>query len=251
MIAAIVQARMTSSRLPGKVLLDLSGEPVLLRVVERLRQSKKLDEIIIATSVDISDDPIEALCKERNIAYVRGPLNDVLARYVLAVKKCGCDTVVRITCDSPLIDPAIVDLCIEAFEKGGFDFISNCSNGPRTFPHGLDTEVFSSQALLTADAKTQKPYDREHVTPYIYAGEGTGFKIGPAVEAMPEYKSNHRLALDYPEDYELIRKIYELFFTPGTIVDVPRVLAYLDAHPELSQLNAFRTADYERWSAKK
>ena len=251
MIGAIVQARMTSSRLPGKVALDLVGESVLYRVVERLRESKKLDKIIVATSTEASDDPIVKLCEERDISCYRGPLNDVLGRYAGAAKEFGCDTVVRITCDSPLIDPSVVDQCIEAFENGGFDYVSNSPNGPRTFPHGLDTEVFSADALERANKEATSQFDREHVTPYLYDREGTGFKIGPTVEAPFEYRSMHRLALDYPEDYELIRKVYELFFTPGTIVDVPSVLAYLDEHPELSELNAFRTADYEKWSAKK
>ena len=88
------------------------------------------------------------------------------------------------------------------------------------------------------------------MTPYIYDTTGTGFKVGPAVEAGPEFRSSHRLALDYPEDYELLEKIYERFFSPGTLVDVPQVLTYLDAHPELAALNAFRTADYERWAVK-
>lgn len=228
---------MSSTRLPGKVLLDLSGEPVLMRVVERVRQAKKVSDVIVATSVDSSDDVIFKFCRVRNIRVTRGALDDVLARYDLAASQSDADVIVRITSDCPLIDPHIIDECIGAFEEGGYDYISNCTNGPRTFPRGLDTEVFSRAALKKAHEEARETYEREHVTPYIWQNKSGAFSCGPAVTASPEYARQCRLTLDYPEDYTVIKHLYDVLFRDGGI-QIPEVLSYLDAHPDIASINA-------------
>lgn len=241
---AIIQARMSSTRLPGKVLMDLAGEPVLVRVVDRVRKAKLLGGVMIATSTDGSDDVIAGLCASRSIDAYRGKLDDVLSRYVGAAKQACCDTVVRITCDCPLIDPSVIDRCIESFRDGGYDYQSNCSAGPRTFPRGLDVEVFSHKALEEADAHATEPADREHVTPYIWKNKSGTFNVGEALQAADEYRREYRLTLDYPEDYDLIARLYGQFLPQGGIVDVPSALRFLDEHPEIASINVFRDEDH-------
>ena len=246
MIAAIIQARMSSSRLPGKVMLDLAGAPVLVRVVERVRSAKLVDVVAVATSTDPSDDPIAALCEERNIALFRGPLDDVLARYIGAAHALGCETIVRITSDCPLIDPSVIDLCIETFLEGHYDYISNCAPGERTFPRGLDVEVCATAALERADRDAKAPYEREHVTPFMRENKQNLFSVGPMVDAPSAYRRPYRLTLDYPEDYELIKRLYNDVYDGHSILDVPKALLYLDSHPEIVALNAFREADHQK-----
>lgn len=237
---------MSSTRLPGKVLLDLAGEPVLVRVQQRVQRSKHLDGVIIATSTDTGDHPIAALCEARGIRYYRGPLDDVLRRYVGAAQSAGCDTIVRITSDCPLVDPEVIDLCIESFRAGGYDYQSNCTAGPRTFPRGLDVEVFSVSALEQADGEASDLEDREHVTPFIWKNKNGNFKVGPALEASQAYARDYRLTLDYPEDYRLFKRLYAEFYSDGKIVDVPEVLRYLDKHPEVVAINSSRDADHQK-----
>lgn len=246
MIAAIIQARMTSSRLPGKVMLDLAGAPVLSRVVERVKNALHADVVAVATSTDPSDNPIAVLCEEQSIPFFRGALDDVLARYAGAAHALGCETVVRITSDCPLVDPQIINLCIETFQKGHYDYVSNCTGGERTFPPGLDVEVFSTAALERAGKEAKEPYEREHVTPFIWQNKQSLFSVGPTLEASPAYRRSYRLTLDYSEDYELINRIYAHFSGPDSVIDVPEVLRYLDSHPELVALNAFREADHQK-----
>ncbi|MEY4747475.1 MAG: hypothetical protein RLZZ416_524 [Candidatus Parcubacteria bacterium] len=239
MTGAIIQARMSSTRLPGKVLLPLARKPVLFHVVERVKAAKRLDRVIVATSTEQEDDTIKAFCKERGYDCFRGSRDDVLSRYAGAAKQYKLDTVVRITSDCPLIDPFIVDQTIAAFESAHCDYISNVLPGERTFPRGLDCEVFSRAALEKADTQARKPYQREHVTPYVHENKTREFVIGPQVNASGAYaRPQFRLTLDYPEDYELLAKLYDVFYKEGTIVSTEKVLAYLDAHPEIAALNA-------------
>jgi spore coat polysaccharide biosynthesis protein SpsF len=239
MIAIIIQARMGSTRLPGKIMLDLSGETVLWHVVERARKTKRADTVLVATTTNAEDDAIEAWCVARAIPVFRGSSEDVLARYYEAAQSLGADTVVRITSDCPLIDPEVIDRCIEVYQAGNYDYLSNCTNGPRTFPRGLDTEVFSFAALEKAQTEAKLAPEREHVTPYIWQNKKAAFKLGPALVAPPEYeRPQYRLTLDYREDYVLIKHLYDALYRPGSIVSVPDVIVYLDAHPDIVALNA-------------
>lgn len=247
MIAAVIQARMRSTRLPGKVLLPLAGTPVLCHVVERTRHARNIDKIIVATSTEPSDDAIVQVCEERGYSFFRGSHDDVLERYFGAAGAYHVDTVVRLTCDNPLIDPDIVDEVIDAFQKEKCDYMSNVLPGERTYPRGLDVEIFSFEALRKAQESAREAYEREHVTPYIHENKTGEFHIGKMVEAKALYaRPQYRFALDYPEDYELISGLYERFYAPGNIVSVQDVIAFLDQHPELAAINAARDKEYPR-----
>jgi spore coat polysaccharide biosynthesis protein SpsF len=231
-IVAIVQARMGSTRLPGKVMLDLLGEPVLVRDVNRLRRSKMLDEIVIATTHLPADDQIVSLCKERGWKYSRGDENDVLDRYYQAARSCNADTIVRVTSDCPMIDPEVVDQVIRVFlDLPGIDYVSN-TLPPRTFPRGLDTEVMTFETLKRAWTEDVDPKLREHVTPYIYRNPGR-FQIRGVFNDRD--LSSHRWTLDTPEDLAFIRAVYEHFESDDfTWIDV---LEHLDKHPEIVGIN--------------
>jgi len=231
-IVAIVQARMGSTRLPGKVMLDLLGEPVLVRDVNRLRRSKMLDEIVIATTNLPADDLIVSLCKERGWKYSRGDESDVLDRYYQAARSCNADVIVRVTSDCPMIDPEVVDRVIRVFlDLPGIDYVSN-TLPPRTFPRGLDTEVMTFEALERAWTEDEDPKLREHVTPYIYRNPE---KFQTRSVLNERDLSSHRWTLDTPEDLAFIRAVYEHFENDDfTWVDV---LEYLDEHPEIVGIN--------------
>jgi spore coat polysaccharide biosynthesis protein SpsF len=232
-IVAIIQARMGSTRLPGKVMMDLFGEPVLVRDVNRLQRSELLDEIAIATTTLSADDQIVSLCKERGWQYFRGDENDVLDRYYQAAWTFNADVIVRITSDCPMIETEIVDRLIREFlARPDIDYASN-TLPPRTFPRGLDTEVMTFEALERAWMEDKDPKLREHVTPYIYRNPNK-FKIQSVVNDTD--LSFHRWTLDTPEDLAFIRTVYEYFgnddFTWTDVVE------YLEKHPEVSKINS-------------
>ncbi|MCB9673214.1 MAG: glycosyltransferase family protein, partial [Alphaproteobacteria bacterium] len=164
---ALVQARMSSTRLPGKVLLEIAGVPALLLVIERVRRARHVDEVVVLTSDDPSDDALAAFCADRGVRCHRGSLDDVLDRYRSAVEVLRPTTVVRITGDCPLLDPNVLDLVIERYRQHspGVRYATNCS--PPTFPDGLDCEVMDAEALLEAARTATLRFDREHVTPYV------------------------------------------------------------------------------------
>lgn len=236
--AIIIQARMGSTRLPGKIMKELAGRPMLWHVADRCRRSRMANLVIIATTIQTEDDAVEEFCRVYDFLCSRGSAEDVLARYYGVARAYGVKTIVRVTSDCPFIDPGIIDVSIGAFQKNKCDYISNVVPGERTFPRGLDAEVFSFEALAKAHQSASEPYEREHVTPYIWENKRKEFLIGPTITAVPEYARNYRLTVDYPEDFVLIEKIYRDFYRPGGIVDVPKVLSFLDEHPEIAGLNA-------------
>jgi len=203
MIGCIIQARMNSTRLPGKVLMNIDEKfPALFYTVEQLKNSKLLEKIIIATSSNQEDNDIEKFCREYSIKCFRGSLENVLDRYYQCAKEFGITTIVRIPADKPLIDPEIVDEVIQKFKENSFDCVTNFQ--PSTIPSGTEVEIFSFSALETAWKNTSSAFNKEHVTPYIYKNKEQ-FKIFNVVNK--EDLSNFRWALDYKEDLELIRKI--------------------------------------------
>lgn len=206
-VVAIIQARMGSTRLPGKILLPLLGEPMLTRVVRRAARADRLDAIVVATTTDPADDAIVALAGREVWPVERGSKNDLLDRYVQAARVHRADVVVRITSDCPLIDPTIIDATIAAFEVAGCDYASNTLE-PRTFPRGLDVEVVARDALERAWREDGDPAWREHATPYLYRHPET-FQL-LAVPSPVDY-SNHRWSVDTPEDYALVNRIYDSF----------------------------------------
>jgi spore coat polysaccharide biosynthesis protein SpsF len=203
----IAQARMCSTRLPGKVLMDLGGEPMVDRVLERARRARMVDEIVVATSTDPSDDVLVEHLESRGAKVLRGSLDDVLSRYMLAARETKADIVVRITCDCPLIDPGVIDETIKAFAtQSTVDYCSNTLI--RTYPIGMDTEVLSTEALFWADAAATKPHEREHVTPFIYQ-HPERFRLrnvnAPEWAAHPDW----RLTVDTAEDLVVLRALYQ------------------------------------------
>jgi len=235
-IVAIIQARMSSTRLPGKVLAEIAGEPMLVRVVERARMAVLVDEVVVATTTDPADDPIEALCLERGYACVRGSNQDVLDRIYQAARLHAAEVIVRLTADCPLIDPGVVDQTVGTFLKSQVDFAANRLPPPwkRSFPIGLDTEVCSSQALERAWKEADKPHQREHVMPYLYEVPGR-FRVS-IVDCERDY-GHLRWTVDTPEDLELLRQIYARF---GGRDDFSwrEVLQLFEREPELAAINA-------------
>lgn len=191
---------MSSSRLPGKVLEDLGGATVLARVLERLARCEELAQVVVATSVDPSDDPV---AQASAVPVVRGPLEDVLERYRLAVAEHPCDAVVRITADCPLIDPAVVDSVVHRWREGGEAYVANVIE-PRTFPKGMDTEVISRAALDEAAADATDGYDREHVTPFI---RDRPDRFPQAAVTRSPSLSHLRMTLDTQDDLEALRRL--------------------------------------------
>jgi len=234
--AAIIQARMGSSRLPGKVLKDIGGEPMLFRVVVRARRARTISQVIVATTTDAGDDPVAAFCGSRGIPCFRGDPYDVLDRYYQAARLFSARVIVRLTADCPVIDPGEIDRTVDAFNAAGVDFAANRLPPPwkRTTPIGTDTEVVTFDALARAWREAEAKYAREHVMPYLYEEKGR-FNI-LLVDHDPDL-GHLRLTVDTPEDLELIRRIYA-FFEDTDDFSLDEILTLLDQHPELLQVNA-------------
>jgi glutamate-1-semialdehyde aminotransferase/spore coat polysaccharide biosynthesis protein SpsF (cytidylyltransferase family) len=202
-IAAVVQARMGSSRFPGKTMADIVGRPMLWHVVQRVRRARLVDNVVVATTPKTSDDEIALFCDREGIACFRGSEEDVLDRFYNAAKAIAADAVVRITADCPLIDPEVIDRVIARFQQGDCDY---CCNILRyTYPDGLDTEVFSFPALEQAWREATKPAEREHVTLYFVNGK---FRVIDVVSDSPVPPGKHRWTVDHPGDLEFVRGIY-------------------------------------------
>ena len=228
----IVQARMTSTRLPGKVLLPLAGEPILTRLVHRLRRVQRAHGIVIATTTNPTDDPIAALCAQLGVPCYRGSEHDVLSRYADAARLHGADAVVRITSDCPLIDPALIDQVIAVYEEGDSDYVSNML--PPSWPYGMAVEVFSAAALQQAHAEATQAAEREHVTPFIY-WHPERYRLRNV--ASPVDLSHHRWTVDTPEDYELVRRLFEALIPAHPEFTQEDILDVLDAHPDWLAIN--------------
>ena len=231
-ILAILQARFTSSRLPGKVLKPIIGRPMLALQIERVLQAKKIDQLIIATSTDPSDDGLETLGREINAPCYRGSLNDVLDRFYQAAQTFKPVHIVRITGDCPLIDPEVIDHVIAFYLNGDYDYASN-SVEP-TFPDGLDVEIFRFAVLEGAWKEATLPSQREHVTPFIHQ-QPDRYRIGHYKHT--EDLSHLRWTVDEPEDYDLINKIYEELYTVKPNFRMVDILKLLQQKPELLTIN--------------
>ena len=231
-IIAIVQARLTSTRLPEKVMKTLAGRPVLSHVFNQLSYSKMLDKMVLATSNNKSDDPIERWAIQNQIEYYRGDLNNVLKRFFDAAKYFRADVIVRITADCPLIDPNVVDHVIDGFIKGDYDYYANIN--PPTFPDGLDTEVFSFCTLEKAFINAKKKSEIEHVTPYVI-NHPEQFKIGNYKMAM-NYE-HYRWTLDNPEDYHFLSKIFDNLYHENSYIKYTDVIKFLDINKSLLVIN--------------
>lgn len=202
-VVAIIQARMNSSRLPGKVLQDVAGRTMLARVVRRVRRATRIDRVVVATTCGAKDDAIVDECCRLGVAWFRASATDVLSRYYYAARAFRAKTIVRITSDCPLIDPGLIDQVVGEFQAVRPDYASNCLQ--RTWPRGMDTEIMSSAALARAWREADLPYERTHVTPYIYMPPRR-FRLHSV--RGPEDHSDLRLTVDTPDDLALIRAIH-------------------------------------------
>lgn len=233
-ILCIMQARMGSTRLPGKVLKKICDKTVLEHDIDRLKRVKNINEIIIATTTLEKDDVIVEEAKMLGVKYYRGSEDNVLSRYYYAAKENKGNIVVRITSDCPLIDSEITDEIIKFYLSniGKYDYVSNTIE--RTYPRGLDTEVFSFGALEKAFNQAVIERDKEHVTPYIWSN--------PQIFRLEQYKSKTnysdlRWTLDTKEDFELISKIYEYLYTDNKCFSMYDIIKLLEKYPELKKIN--------------
>ena len=235
-IVAIIQARMGSTRLPGKVMKEILGKPVILWDMDRVSYSKLIDEIVVAIPYRKENDVIVDTIKEYNdkIIITRGSEDDVLDRYYQAAVKTNADVVVRVTSDCPLIDPIVIDNVIEHFLDNNCDYCSNSLT--RTYPRGLDTEVFSFKALEKAWNKAKKDYEREHVTPYIIENPDK-FKLFNVANDID--LSHLRWTLDTKEDIEFINAVYKRIYPKKQLFLMDDVLELMDKEPELIDINRY------------
>ena len=228
---------MGSTRLPGKVLLPLAGTSVLGCVVDRLRAASGLDDLIVATSLLDCDDPVVAECERLGVSSFRGSAEDVLARYRAAAAAAGAEVVVRITSDCPLIDGELVGALLRDFEMGeSCDYLSNTL--VRSYPRGLDTEIVRFTALERADREAALPYEREHVTPYLYR-HPERFALRAYVDPGGEDRSRMRWTVDAAEDYAFVRAVYAACpHRAPREVGTAEVLRAIARDPSLPSLNA-------------
>lgn len=228
---AIVQARMGSTRLPGKVLMDIAGKTMLEHVVSRAGAASNLDRVVVATTHDPIDNDIVDECDRLNIACFRGDPLDVLDRYHRCAAYVNAKTIVRITSDCPLIDPSVIDTVIAARSDGDLDYASNTVE--RTYPRGLDTEAFTAEALETAWSQATQPHEREHVTPYIYQHPDR-FRC-EQVKAPAGHSRDGRWTVDTEDDLAFARAILA---ETGDALDWTEIAAFLDTRPDIQKINA-------------
>jgi len=234
----IIQARMGSERLPGKVLKLLNGRPMLGHILDRVKMVGAIDSIYVATTSLPEDDPIEDLCAAHNVSVYRGSRDDVLSRYYDIAAAEKADVVVRITGDCPLVHPQLIDTLISFFHEHDYDYVSPRVNDEDLI-RGLDVEVFSFRSLEKAYTEGHDPRDREHVTYFIYSHPHK-FKIYKyTVEEIYKcHPENIRLCVDTPEDFQLISEIYNHLYRPGDIVDTDAAIAWVRQSPQLLEINA-------------
>jgi spore coat polysaccharide biosynthesis protein SpsF len=228
---AIIQAHMGSTRLPGKVLLNIGDRSMLARVVRRASRAKKLDSVVVACSTSPGDEAIVRECDRLGIGHFRGSDSDVLDRYYQAARAFPSDCYVRITSDCPVIDPEIVDDVITHFLQGGFDYASNTVK--RTFPRGLDTEVFTAEGLARVWRDAKEPYQRIHVTPYFYQNPQI-FKLGYVTQDLDQ--NEMRWTVDTPDDLNFMVSVYEAL-GGGDEFSWRDIVSLVERRPELARIN--------------
>ena|SRR3989338_6387864 len=233
-VNAIIEARMGSTRLPGKTLLPIVGKPAIQLLIERLKIAKKIDAIILATTTNAEDDAIEKFCKENQVICYRGSSDDVLGRVYSAAKKYNTDVVVEVTGDCPLLDPWLIDDCIDIFLRSDYDYLSNFL--VQTYPPGIDVQIFSFRVLEEINKLAKSEKFREHVTLYILK-HPEKYKMHN-VTAPPELcYPNWHIELDEQRDYELIKKIYESLYFKNPKFTTMDIINLLKANPEWLDIN--------------
>ncbi len=237
-IVATIEARMTSSRLPGKVLLPLAGIPALELLITRLKRSKYLDEICVATTTNTSDDALVLLAERLGVKSFRGSESDVLGRVLGAAQSVGGDIIVEITADCPFMDPAIVDRGVEEFFTRGVDYVGNTTDSEHlTYPNGLDVQVFPTRVLAEVDALTKDPIDRTHVSYYIFTHKERYNCYNYEAEAdifAPEI----RITLDEDDDYRVLCAIADALYPVDPNFTAKDIMNFLRTHPEVVAINS-------------
>jgi spore coat polysaccharide biosynthesis protein SpsF len=233
MTLAVLQARMSSSRLPGKVLADVAGAPMILRQIERVRRARHVSRLIVATSIRPDDDPLAQVVAEAGVEVVRGDLDDVLSRFIAALD-AGPDQAValRLTADCPLADPTVIDDTVALFERSDADYASNTGD-TRTFPKGLDVEVFKTSVLRQAHAETTDPYDREHVTPFIYR-HPQRYRLATLTQDRDE--GDVRWTVDRPDDLAFVRAVYDALYPACPTFVSDDIRSFVAGRPDLQTL---------------
>jgi len=239
-IVAIIQARITSTRLPGKVLMEIEGKSMLWHVLNRLKFSKKLDDIILAIPNTKENDILEKFAKDNKVRYFKGSEEDVLSRYYETAQKFNCDPIARVTSDCPLIDPEVVDLVVEKYLDLGADYTSNTIK--KTFPRGLETEVFSFRILERAYTEAKNDLEREHVTLYFVKYP----EIFRLVNVVNEKDLSYmRWTVDEAKDLEFVREVYRRLYKEGKIFSMKDIVSLLKKYPELMEINKGVKQKYE------
>ena len=236
-VVIICQARTGSSRLPGKVLLPVAGEPLLIRFLERVSMSKHARHLVVATTHKPQDDEIVRLCSGRGISVFRGDENDLLDRHFRAAQMMEADVVVKIPTDCPLIDPRVIDMVIDAFlsRYPHVDYVSNLH--PGTWPDGNDVEVMSFLALQRAWVSATKPHQREHTTPWLWEDNPNTRCMNVERPDGRKLDDRHRWTIDQPEDYLLIRAVFDALYWNDPRFRCEDVLSFLENHPEIDLIN--------------
>lgn len=231
---AMIQARCGSTRLPNKVMMDLCGKPVLQRMIERVRQSRKIDEVMVVTSIDMSNLPILRLCADIGIRVGVGSENDVLDRYYQTARLLKPEYVIRLTADCPCADGGLIDLAISQV-KDNTDYCGNASNA--TFADGLDIEIIKFSALEQSWKEAAHSFEREHVTQYIICHQNLFHSVD--FQSPIGYFGDHRWTIDEPEDFEVVQRIYEhfLYIEKKENFDYRDILSFLNDHPEICAIN--------------
>jgi spore coat polysaccharide biosynthesis protein SpsF len=234
-VLCILQARISSTRLPGKVMQPILGEPMLARQIERIKRADRIDRLIVATSHEPGDDAIQELCTTLGVDCYRGSLADVLDRFYRAAEQYRPGHVMRLTGDCPLTDPTMLDALIELHLDGGYDYSSNVIR--LTYPDGLDAEVFTYALLERAWREARLPHEREHVTPFMRQTR-PDIRCGSLEDETD--RSAMRWTVDYPEDYDFVRRVFAALYPVNPVFGANDVYRLLEAHPEIAALNAHR-----------
>jgi len=233
-IVATIEARMESSRLPGKTLAPILGRPMLEMLIERLQRAQRLDEVVVATTDHPADEAIEQLARKLHVGCFPGSSDDVLDRVLRAGQMYHADLLVEMTGDCPLLDPQVVDEAIAIFLAGNFDYVSNCVQ--RTYPRGLDTQVYPMKVLAEVDKITQDPADRENVSLYIYE-HPQKYRLGRLLAAPKIARPDLRLTVDTQADLDLVRVIYERLYPRNPAFSIFDVVRLLEEEPGLAEIN--------------
>ena len=233
-VIASIEARYSATRLPGKVMLEINGKPMLALMIERVKMAKSVEDIVIATSINPDNDVIEKLAKELHIECYRGSEDDVLDRVLKAAQMCKADHIIELWGDSPLIDPNIIDSAVDHYFKHGYDCVGTCLD--HTFPLGMSLLVFPTRILNEVASTTNDPVDRENVSNYIYE-HPEKYKTGNLPCPKELFRQDIRLTVDERNDFELIKNIFEHFQSKESSFGAKDVISYLDKNPDLLNIN--------------